>query len=81
MEELYKHAGNLGDGLGRGAKRAGLSLDLARLNEVRRRFSEFEWLLNALTARFCGLLLPSLPEKKLNNQVMGRLHRAMSRPI
>jgi sorting nexin-8 len=35
---------------------------------VRRRFSEFEWLLNSLTARFCGLLLPSLPEKKVHKK-------------
>ena len=31
---------------------------------VRRRYSDFEWLLTALRSRFVGMLLPALPEKK-----------------
>ena len=31
---------------------------------VRRRYSDFEWLLTALQSRFVGMLLPPLPEKK-----------------
>lgn len=32
-------------------------------SNVRRRYSDFEWLLQSLQARYIGLLLPSLPEK------------------
>jgi len=32
---------------------------------VRRRYSDFEWLLQSLSGRYIGLLLPSLPEKKM----------------